>query len=105
MFRVVLYSYWGVRLEPHKWNADAAVILYEFIGNLRYCSKAFSIITNLPKITKKSKLAIYTVGKYIYQVWQEFQKINNGEYSGVCEKVGNYGRFPTAIESAILLGR
>ncbi|MEE9336566.1 MAG: hypothetical protein V3U87_00670 [Methylococcaceae bacterium] len=101
-----LYYYaTGERLEPHTWNANAAVLLYGFIGELRYCSKAFSMITNLPKLKagKVSVRVLYSVGKYIFAVWQEFQKINKGEYSKVCEKTGNgYGNYPRLIQEAII---
>lgn len=103
-----LYYYaTGERLEPHLWNASAAVILYEFIDKLRYCSKTFSIITNLPKLSasKKSTTRLYSVGKYIYEVWKDFQKYNSGKgYRPMCEKVGGYGRYPSAIQHAMIVG-
>ncbi|MEE9337418.1 MAG: hypothetical protein V3U87_05000 [Methylococcaceae bacterium] len=100
----LFYYATGERIESHYWNAKAAVILYEFIAELRYCSKAFSMITNLPKLyaSKASVRVLYSVGKYIFAIWQELKKIDNGEYSKVCKNMGQYGGYARRINEAVM---
>jgi hypothetical protein len=103
----LFYAATGVRHDSHKWNASAALLLYEYIGKIKHCSKAFAFITNLPPLpsSKISSIGLYKVGKYIYELWEDFRKINNGEYGGVCKDFSQgYGNYPREIEIAIIFG-
>lgn len=96
----------GVRIDSHRWNPKAAVLLYRFIYELKDCSKAFSWITHFPAFpvtSQKSAPFLAKVGWYLYQVWLDYKKIENNEkYNARCSDVGNYGRYPRKIELAIM---
>ncbi len=104
-----LYFYaTGYRHEEYKWNATAAGLLYQYIEKIQDCSKVFSLVTNLPKLRISKNRGSIIVGavNYLVAIWKELKKIDNGQYSGVCENVGaGYGGFPGAIDTAIMLGR
>lgn len=47
----------GERIGQHKWNDEAAELLYKLLLNLKRCSKGFAWMTKFPAfpVTGKSK--------------------------------------------------
>ncbi len=96
----------GIRIESHYWNEKAAALLYDFIYKLSDCSKGFAWLTKFPAfpVTSRSSVSFLNkVGWYLYQVWQEYKKIEkNHKYNARCRDLGKYGSYPSLIESAIM---
>ena len=103
-----LYFYaTGYRHEEYRWNVTAAGLLYQYIEKIQHCSKAFSLVTNLPKLRISKNRGSIMAGavNYLVAIWKEFKKIDKGQYTTICKNVGaGHGGFPGAIDTAILLG-
>ena len=78
----VFFAITQERIDSHRWNPKAAALLYKFLYEVKTCSRGAAWITNMPAFpitgTSLKKLA-RTAGKYIQDVYKEYQKIDRLE--------------------------
>ncbi len=103
----LFYAITGETIPDYKWNPKAAAYLYKFIYELKSCSHVMAWVTKFPAfpVTSTSiKMLALKAGYYIYQVWQEYKKIEkNGKQNPRCSDMATGGsNYPTLIYNAII---
>jgi len=101
----LFYAITGETIPSHKWNPKGAAYLYKYIYELKTCSRAMAWITNFPAfpVTSTSmKMLALKAGHYIYQVWQEYKKIEKNEKQNPrCSQTAiGYSEYPRIIQQA-----
>ncbi|MEE9338155.1 MAG: hypothetical protein V3U87_08750 [Methylococcaceae bacterium] len=100
----LFFAITGETIPDYKWNPKGAAYLYKYIYELKNCSHIMAWVTKFPAFPVTStniKMLALKAGYYIYQVWQEYKKIEKKDHNARCSDTAvGYSNYPRLIKQA-----